>query len=164
MCVSVSFSVVSDSLQPCSLPGSSVHGILQERILEWVAMSSSRDLPDSGIELTSPVSPSLLVDSLPTEPLGKSFSWLYQRVMYLPGLGNFCGLLINWEAGFSLGHRILCYEVTGPCESNIVIWQMRSVCFRYRQSWVESQFRDDLTVRNWKVYLSPLSPGFLTLS
>ena len=26
----------------CSLPGSSVHGVLQERILEWVAMSSSR--------------------------------------------------------------------------------------------------------------------------
>ena len=26
----------------CSLPGSSVHGILQARLLEWVAMSSSR--------------------------------------------------------------------------------------------------------------------------
>ena len=26
----------------CSLPGSSVHGILQARILEWVAMSCSR--------------------------------------------------------------------------------------------------------------------------
>ena len=26
----------------CSLPGFSVHGILQARILEWVAMSSSR--------------------------------------------------------------------------------------------------------------------------
>ena len=26
---------------PCSLPGSSVHGILQARILEWVAFSSS---------------------------------------------------------------------------------------------------------------------------
>ena len=26
----------------CSPPGSSVHGILQERILEWVAISSSR--------------------------------------------------------------------------------------------------------------------------
>ena len=26
----------------CSHPGSAVHGILQERILEWVAMSSSR--------------------------------------------------------------------------------------------------------------------------
>ena len=30
----------------CSLPGSSVHGILQARILEWVATSSSRGLPD----------------------------------------------------------------------------------------------------------------------
>ena len=27
----------------CSLPGSSVHGILQARILKWVAMSSSRE-------------------------------------------------------------------------------------------------------------------------
>ena len=26
----------------CSLPGSSVHGVLQARILEWVAMTSSR--------------------------------------------------------------------------------------------------------------------------
>ena len=26
----------------CSLPGSSIHGILQERILEWVAISFSR--------------------------------------------------------------------------------------------------------------------------
>ena len=28
-----------------SLPGSSVHGILQARILEWVAMASSRGFP-----------------------------------------------------------------------------------------------------------------------
>ena len=28
-------------------------GILQARILEWVAISSSRDLADTGIELTS---------------------------------------------------------------------------------------------------------------
>ena len=27
----------------CSLPGSSVHGILQAKILEWFAMSSSRE-------------------------------------------------------------------------------------------------------------------------
>ena len=26
----------------CSLPGSSIHGIFQARILEWVAISSSR--------------------------------------------------------------------------------------------------------------------------
>ena len=29
-------------LMDCSLPGSSVHGILQARILEWVAISFSR--------------------------------------------------------------------------------------------------------------------------
>ena len=35
---------MSDSLDPmdCSLPGSSVHGILQARILEWAAISFSR--------------------------------------------------------------------------------------------------------------------------
>ena len=34
-----------DSLRhyDCSLPGSSVHGILQARILEWVAMLSSME-------------------------------------------------------------------------------------------------------------------------
>ena len=41
---SVSCSVMSISLQPmdCSLPGFSVHGILQARILEQVAISYSR--------------------------------------------------------------------------------------------------------------------------
>ena len=34
----------------CSLPGSSVHGVFQARILEWVAISFSRDLPHPGIK------------------------------------------------------------------------------------------------------------------
>ena len=38
----------------CSPPGSSVQGILQGGILEWVAISFPRDLPDPGIELTCP--------------------------------------------------------------------------------------------------------------
>ena len=44
MCAVLGHSVVSDSLWPmdCSPPGSAVHGILQARILEWVAMPSSR--------------------------------------------------------------------------------------------------------------------------
>ena len=39
-----SHQVMADSCEPmdCSLPGSSVHGILQARILEWVAISFSR--------------------------------------------------------------------------------------------------------------------------
>ena len=36
-----------------SPPGSSVHGTSQARILEWVAMPSSGDLPDPGIKPTS---------------------------------------------------------------------------------------------------------------
>ena len=49
----------------CSPPGSSVHGILHARKLECVAMPyPSGDLPNPGIE---PRSPTLQVDSLPTE-------------------------------------------------------------------------------------------------
>ena len=45
----------------CSLPGSSVHGIFQARILEWVAFPSPGDLPNPGTEPRSPV---LQADSL----------------------------------------------------------------------------------------------------
>ena len=40
--------------------GSSVHVILQARMLEWVVIPSAGDLPDPGIK---PGSPALLVDS-----------------------------------------------------------------------------------------------------
>ena len=44
LCVCVSHSVMSDSWDPMeySLPGSHVHGILQARTLEWVAIPFSR--------------------------------------------------------------------------------------------------------------------------
>ena len=50
------------------LPGSSVHWISQARILERIAIPSSGDLPEQGIEPGSPV---LQADSLPAEPPGK---------------------------------------------------------------------------------------------
>ena len=43
----------------CSPPGSSVHGILHARILEWVAMPSSRGSSDPETEPMSPASPAL---------------------------------------------------------------------------------------------------------
>ena len=78
----------------CSPPGSSVHGTLQARVLEWGAIAFSNqaplsmgfsrqgywnglpfpfpgDLPDPGIK---PGSPALQADSLPTELPGKSLS------------------------------------------------------------------------------------------
>ena len=39
-----------------SPPGSSIHGILQARILEWVAMSSSKGYFHPGIKSTSYIS------------------------------------------------------------------------------------------------------------
>ena len=36
----------------CSPPGSSVHGILQARILEWVTMPPPGDLPNPGTKRT----------------------------------------------------------------------------------------------------------------
>ena len=56
-------------LMDCSLPGFSVHGILQARILEWVEpFPSPGDLPNPGIESRSPA---LQLNSLPAEPHGK---------------------------------------------------------------------------------------------
>ena len=52
----------------CSLPGSSVHRILQARILERVAIPFSRESSDPGIK---PGSPALQEDSSPSEPPGK---------------------------------------------------------------------------------------------
>ena len=45
-------------------PGFSIHGILQARILEWVAIPFSRGF-------SQPRSPRLQADSLPAEPQGK---------------------------------------------------------------------------------------------
>ena len=55
----------------CSPPGSSVHGILRARILEWLSCSPVGDLPDPGIEPTSPAAPALSGRVFTTEPSGK---------------------------------------------------------------------------------------------
>ena len=44
----------------CSPPGSSVHGILQAEILEWVAIPFSRGSSDPGIELVPLMPPALV--------------------------------------------------------------------------------------------------------
>ena len=59
--------IVCDPME-CSLPGSSVHGILQARILDRVAIPSPGDLPDLEIK---PGCPALQADSLPSEHPGK---------------------------------------------------------------------------------------------
>ena len=62
-CVLISHVRLCDPMD-CGPPGSSVHGILQAKILEWVAIPFSRDLRDPGIE---PGPSALQADSLLTE-------------------------------------------------------------------------------------------------
>ena len=100
----------------CSPPGSSVHRILQARVLEWVAIPFSRDLPNPGIE---PGSPALQADSLPSEPPGKplyilpplskiSWSYVYGFIssfyLYFFGFRRDSHLLWSWRAALPVGH------------------------------------------------------------
>ena len=60
--------VTQSCLTLCDPRDYTVHGILQARILEWVAFPFSRGSSNPGIK---PRSPALQVDSLPPEPQGK---------------------------------------------------------------------------------------------
>ena len=63
----------------CSTSGSSVHDILQARILEWVAFPFSKGSFQPKI---TPWSPPFQVDSLPSEPPRKP--WSHTRVLFKP--------------------------------------------------------------------------------
>ena len=58
-----------------------VHRILQARILEWVALPFSGDLPNQGIE---PRSPALQADSLPAEPQEKRIHLIICPLLFFP--------------------------------------------------------------------------------
>ena len=63
----------------CSPPGSSVHRILQARILEWVAISLSRE---SSRPRDEPWSPALQADSVPSELLGENAIEICISIVY----------------------------------------------------------------------------------
>ena len=77
--VAQSCSTLCDPMD-CGLPGFSRHGVFQARILEQVAISYSRGLPDPGIE---PMSPALAGGFFTAVPPGKplklntSFYFIY---------------------------------------------------------------------------------------
>ena len=87
----------------CNLPGSSVHGILQARILEWVVMPSSRDLPNSGIKPMSPEFPGLadrfFTTSTTWEVTLVYLYWVYQ--IYISKIWSFTKTNCSSEGCFS---------------------------------------------------------------
>ena len=71
----------------CSLPDSSVHGILQARILEWVAIPFSRGSSRPRIE---PESPALAGGFFATEPPGKPTNTPYSpQSLFAPTFHQF---------------------------------------------------------------------------
>ena len=60
-----------------SPPGSSIYGVSQTRILQWVARLSSGDLPHPGIKPMSPEPPAW-AGFFTTAPPGKTLGILYE--------------------------------------------------------------------------------------
>ena len=78
----------------CSPPGSSVHGILQPRILEWVAMPSSRGSSWPRDWTQSPAAPVLQVNSFTAEPTREAhniaqFPWNPPKLLHIPRVHSF---------------------------------------------------------------------------
>ena len=67
----------------CSPPGSSVYGILQAKILEWVVMTSSRNLPDPGIKLASLTYPALGGGFFTTIATWEAWIYVYLELIHI---------------------------------------------------------------------------------
>ena len=88
------------------LPGFSVHEIFQARILEWVAMPSSRGISQPGIE---PMSPALAGEFFTTEPPGKLYIYIYEIILlYTLNILQFCQLYLS-----KTGKKWPCYLKSG---------------------------------------------------
>ena len=104
----------------CSPPGSSVRGILQARILEWVAIPFQGIFPNQG---SNPGLPQLRADSLLSEPPRKP------KNTGVGGLSHLYGNFLSRELNRGLLHCRLSYQgspgsltaVCNPCTVSIII-------------------------------------------
>ena len=113
-----------DSCDPMdySPPGSSVHGIFQARVLEWVAIFSSRDLPNPGIK---PGSPALQADP---SPLSHQGSLDMYTLLYLKWITNKDLLYSTWNSAQLLCGRLDVRGVWGRMDTHVYIYMAESLC------------------------------------
>ena len=124
LCV-LNCSVMSDSLRPHGLYCSRHHYpwgfILQARILEWIAMPSSRGLPNPETESRSPT---LQVDSLPSEASRKP------KNTGMGSLSLFQGIFPTQESNQGLLHcRWILYQLSHKGSPRVLEW-VAYPCFR----------------------------------
>ena len=83
----------------CSPPGSSILGILQARILEWLSCFPPEDLLDPGIEPMSLASLALQVASLPLSHGGGPIEG--RRYLHIPALPGAQGRMGTLSKGIT---------------------------------------------------------------
>ena len=136
----------------CSLPGSSVHGVLQVRILEWVAMPSSRrsSWPRNWIHVSC--GSCITRGFFTAEPLGKPIyrSLIYSKLFKLSiwccwclggGLGGWQRMCAKWQGPYVfkswtpswvIGNHRKTFH-TGTMRSRF--WVLLIFCFNFRKFW-----------------------------
>ena len=125
----LSHSIVSEPFWPltvaCQAPPSM--GFFSQECWNGLPFPSAGDLPDPGTELTSPVSPVLQADSLPSEPLWYSEAYKNCPHNLPPPSNNIDSANGGWQGG-------------GPCgeclwKANWRIHPLDSACLQL-QGWV----------------------------
>ena len=106
---------MSDSLRPQDY---TVHGILQARILEWIAFPFSSGLPNPGFKPRSPI---LQVCSVPAELQGKP------KNTGVDSLSLLQRIFLTQESNWSLLHcRWILYQLSYE-GSPVQLWRMRCI-------------------------------------
>ena len=103
----------------CNPTDYTVHGIIQARILEWVAFHSPWDLPNPGIK---PRSSALQMDSLAAEPQGKQIDdYIWRLIVERYNRFNF-SLKMNFKH-----HRSYAESIVGTQEDQRESFQTREI-------------------------------------
>ena len=129
----------------CSLPGSSVHGVFQARIPEWLPLPSPRNLQDPEIK---PVSPALAgSDSLPLSHLIQINAVLHLQCFAVPrewsqSFSHLFSAVILWRTlKFSL------YRYGSRCM--VAKWPVKISMQNSHSSLAKTRLRISLTTYNY---------------
>ena len=118
----------------CSLPGSSIHGIFQARVLEWVAIGFSRG--SSRLRDWTRV-PTLQADALPSKPPGKPLS-----AIYVPAIDITCEWALQSAAHINV--VLICWSLSkclAHCEILVSILHQRKYWVFLYLNWISGNCR-----------------------